>query len=325
MTPKVTLLTHTRLPLETVYSVWQMSKSDAPLMTPEEVQAQVPAEEVRDLFRRVIEQRIPISEHVDFVFALEGISVSWREQAVRHRIGTTPSPERVGIDIVPDLADSSFWSQSMRIMDMGRFADAGGYRLPESLSGKQCGPTSAEDLFRGTMHVIQTAYRSLVDAGVPMEDARELIPLGATHSMSWRLNIASLQHVIGKRSCWILQGGIWEPVIRGMVNELAEKVDPIFRTLATPPCIKRDKFSGCVFHEENARRYSGEDKLPVCPLHWSQHGGGDVGALGIRPGGNLVRDEEVQRRYLPLVDEMRARAEIYSRFWGRDPYSGERR
>lgn len=647
-TPKVTLLTHTALPLETVYSVWAASKGEDALLTPEQVRDNVDPAEVRKLFRAVIAQKIPVGEHVDFVFMFEHISVSWREQAVRHRIGTKPSPERVGADIVmadlPDLADSSFWSQcftgdtqirlldgtsptlselaarggefwvyscskdgrivpgrghsarktarkplveveldngahvrctadhlwmrrdgsyveaqnlesgeslmplytridrygyeqhrnldsgryeythrivdaelngelpwgqvvhhasfdklnndpaalqrmgkqehidyhaalivarmaadpaahsaalsaaqqkrwaelsegerdralervaaararidpnkrdaaasalmgerwadeawrekmtqilaangaktkgrrqsiqerarrsevgkqryarqkaagavpvgfnhkvvavrvldevedvyditvdehhnfalasgvfvhnSMRIQDMGSFADNMAYRVPESILQHE----HADRLltaYHHTMNMVQTTYKQLVALGIPMEDARELMPLGAQHRMSWKLNIGSLQHIVGKRGCWILQLGIWGPIIEGMINELAKKVDPIFSELVTPPCLKGDDFTGCIYHEENRRRYSGEDKGHApCPLHFKHH----------KLPESMAKSEdiaaadtpEVQERFkVPYAEQMRQRAEAYQKFWGRDPYSGKR-
>jgi len=312
--PKVTLLTWTMNPLETVYSVWQASKSEDELVTPFNVKTSVSQEEVERLFRAVIAQRIPIGEHVDFVFMLENVSVSWREQAVRHRIGTLPSPERVGVDIVmdqiPDLPDSSFWSQSMRIQNMSNFARKGAYRLPETVI--EAGPEMVS-LYKETMRLIERTYAVLVEEGVPMEDARELIPLGAQHRISWRLNIGSLQHIVGKRGCWILQLGIWGPVITGMVNELATKVHPVFRELVAPPCLKGDEFMGCIYHEECRRRYTGDDALPPCPLHLTYH---ELPAKGL---------EYVEAQFLyPRMEEMEERAEQYRVFWGRDPYTGER-
>ena len=73
--PKVTLMSSTNLPLETVYSVWEASKGIGPLKTPEQIKAEVPREEIEKLFRAVIAQHIPIGEHVDFVFMLENISI----------------------------------------------------------------------------------------------------------------------------------------------------------------------------------------------------------------------------------------------------------
>jgi thymidylate synthase ThyX len=333
-TPKVTLLSWTQHPLETVYSVWEASKGEGPLVTPQQVAQQMEddpeyAAKVRELFQAVILQKIPISEHIDFVFMIENISVSWREQAVRHRIGTTPSPERVGADYVmaeiPDLADSSWWSQSMRIQNMGQFATNMAYRVPDTLDGRMCEHEgkSARRVFDETMETIQDGYNALVEAGVPMEDARELMPLGAQHRMSWRLNIASLGHIVGKRGCWILQLGIWGPVIQGMIQELVEKVDPIFSEMVTPPCIKGDEFTGCVYHEENRRRYTGDDKLPPCTLHLRHHhlpermAKGDVIAQ--------AHTQEVQEEYdVPMAAIMRKKAEEYEKFWLRDPYTGKR-
>ncbi len=308
MKPKVTLLSWTHDPVQTVCDLWHASKSEAPL---DEVRARTPD---RALFRRIMAQKIPVSESLSFVFMLEGVSVSFREQMVRHRIGTKVG-QRLGVDIAPDLADSSYWSQSMRIMSMDSFADNEMYRIPETVKGRLAyGDTlmNAETLYKQTMKTIQDAYNTLVKAGVPMEDARDLIPLGAQHRISWTVNAAALAHVVGKRSCWILQHGLWGPVITGMIHELSTKVDPIFRDLAMPPCAKPSEapeddgwvFGDCVYHEENIRRVDGSDALPVCPLYANQVG------LDIEP------DSAV-----PMIQEMADRAKDYEKFWGRDPYT----
>jgi hypothetical protein len=153
---------------------------------------------------------------------------------------------------------------------------------------------------------IQGVYNALVASGVPMEDAREIIPLGAQHRISWSLNMSSLQHIVGERGCWILQLGLWGPIITGIVNELAEKVNPIFRELVTPPCIRNEKFGGCVYMEECRRRLVGEDGLPPCPLHLNYHN-----ANGEIFGGDI-----------PMKGDMEKRAEEYRIFWGRNPNTG---
>lgn len=345
MKPNVTLLNWTPDPMETVWSLWDQSKTEGPIRSPEWVKENVDPAEVEKLFRAVIAQRIPIGESLDFIFIIEGVSVSWREQAVRHRIGTKPSTERLGADIVhvdriPDLADSVWWSQSMRIQNMGEFADNDAYRTPDTLDGKVVqvkDPESgeqhtleAEALFRGTMSAVQQAYNALVAAGVPMEDARELIPLGAQHRLSWKLNMSALQHIVGKRGCWILQLGIWGPVIMGMIEELADKVHPIFRETVTPPCLKAgsDEFTGCTYHEECRRRYTGDDELPPCPLHLAQHhdpGGPDrVRLKVVNEDYTIPHPDTMVQVELPRRREMLERMEAYANFWGRDCYTGER-
>jgi len=310
--PKVTLLTWTKDPLETVYSVWWQSKNEKPLMTPDEVKENVPPSEVEELFKAVIAQRIPVGEHLDFVFVMENVSVSWREQAVRHRIGVKVGGERLGVDVIPNLADSSWWSQSMRIQNMGSFFSNGAYRMPKSLDAHP----EAKAVFCDIMCDIEAAYNNLIDMGVPMEDAREVIPLGAQHRISWKLNIGALQHIMEKRGCWILQLGTWGPIITGMVDELANKVHPVFRELVTPPCIRGDKFNSCVFMEECRRRLTGDDELPPCPLHYNYH------VLPESQRGMIPL--LVKKLEIPMKSEMMRRSEDYANFWGRDPFTGEK-
>lgn len=260
MKPKVTLLAHTTTPIETIYQVWELSKGNLPLDgIREDAFCLERPDRKRDIFERVVEAKIPVAENLDFVFLLENVSISFREQMVRHRIGVKVG-ERIGIDMVPDLADSTWWSQSMRILDMGRFATERAYREPNFK-----GPKSMLAYEQG-MHQMQDLYNFLIAQGESAEDAREVIPLGATHRITWKLNLAALQHIVGKRGCWILQGDLWEPIIRGMVEELATKVDPYFRTLIAPPCVKGGKYQKCVFEIDNDRRLHGLDDVPPCAL-----------------------------------------------------------
>jgi hypothetical protein len=312
--PKVTLYTHTHLPLETVYGVWEQSKSLAPLRSPEQIRDEVDPQEVRNTFRAVVQQRIPVGEHIDFVFILEDVCIAFREQMVRHRIGTKPSPERLGVDIIPDLAESSWWAQSMVIQDMGTYADRSSYQVPESMR-EHADSQHLINVLDGVHDVIQSAYNAFTAAGIPREDARTVIPLGALHRISWKLNMSSLLHIIAKRSCWVLQLSFWGPVIQGMIRELATKVDPIFRELATPPCIKinrdgSDKFTGCVLQEEARRRITGEDEMPPCPLHLTHHEKMSVSDI-MDPLKGLNQLTEFKRK-LPL----------YQEHWGRDPFTG---
>ena len=262
MIPKVTLISWTDRPIETVYVLWHASKDENELIHIDDVDEQ----EALELFNKVVAQNIPIGEHLNFVFMLENVSVSFREQMVRHRIGTTVG-DRLGADIVPDLSQSSWWSQSMRIMDMGTFYSQGHYRIPATVTTERSLKT-----YLSAMKHSQDAYNWLVSDGVPMEDARELIPLGAQHRISWALNLSALQHIIGKRSCWILQAPLWLPIIEGMVDELCEKIHPVFRNLAKPPCINSaNRYKQCAYQLENERRVDGLDAHDPCPLYLSEH------------------------------------------------------
>lgn len=275
----VTLLDWPRYPVETIYSLWKSSRDNEELMVPEKVREISGVDpkfkvEVEETFQKIVASRIPIAENLNFTFMLEGVSISLREQMVRHRVGVKVG-ERLGCDIIPDLASSTWWAQTMRILDLRNFAAEKNYRLPESLFGKTIKDRGedmdAEEFYKKQMGWIALAYRKLLEAGIPIEDARELLPLGVTHRVSWTLNLASIQHIVGKRGCWIAQSGIWEPVILGMVNELAIKVHPLFRRLIDPPCFEGGKWSGCKYKIEVERRISGEDEIPPCPLYMHHH------------------------------------------------------
>lgn len=328
--PKVTLIDWARDPMALTWQMWRASKDNDPLPSAEDVRGMVPEVELEDLFRKVLAQRIPVSEAIWFTFVLENVSVSWREQAVRHRIGIEVGP-RIGMDIVPDLAKSSWWSQSMRILNMGQFAAQRAYRLPDFsryIKGNK-DQERAEKRFHQAMNHAEDAYRRLVSLGLPEEEAREVIPLGAHHRISWTLNLAAIQHIIGKRSCWILQSVLWAPVIRGMVDEMTANVHPIFRELVQPPCVSEGKFKRCAFRLENARRAAGADPLPICPL-WAccdmkptdVKGTGleTLASPGMKPhmrAATLLKNPGA----VLLVKEMNQRAMEYLELWGRDPYT----
>jgi len=307
--PRVTLLSWTQLPIETIYSIWWASKSNNPLLTPEQVYngARDPDDNIglEDLFKRVLAQKIPVTESICFNFMMENVSVSWREQAVRHRVGHKHD-DRIGVDIVPDLTTSSWWSQSMRIQDMGKFASDGAYRVADSIAALKEKDEQLYNQYHFQMREIERTYSALVAAGVPMEDARDLMPLGAHHRISWSMNINSMAHIIGKRACWILQLGLWGPVIKGIVSELVAKVSPLFYELVTPPCIVDDDYKGCHFVHENERRITGEDDLPVCTMFTANEW-------------NLPCEFSQETRA-----RVNQRAKEYREFWGRDPYSGVR-
>lgn len=264
--PKVTLLSAPEFPLETLYVLRQSTLNNDPIRTPADIayeSLEMPSsgleEKVLAMFEEVLNEGIPIAETLHFVFMIENVSISFREQMVRHRIGVK-NGERLGVDIIPDLPDSTWWSQSMRVLDMSGFATNRQYRMPGGLTPQQ------EASFHSHMLAIEKCYQELLKDGVPAEEAREILPLGTTHRISWTLNMAAIKHILGKRACWILQAGLWAPVIQGMVNELADKVHPIFRKLVSPPCISKGKFSSCPFEGSNRERIQDGEPLPPCPL-----------------------------------------------------------
>jgi thymidylate synthase ThyX len=312
-------------PLRVIAAIWKQSKEVKPL---DQVLVEVQAmsdEELSTLLVAVMEG-VPVVEAVTFNFVLENVSISLREQLVRHRVGTKVD-QRVGVDweiqVIPDNADMSAWSQSMRLLDMSRFAEERRYRTPETVIA--LGPEAVRQwhMDMGTIEIMYARWAKQV----PLEDAREFIPLGATSRLSWAVNLRTLQHICAKRGCTILQLGVWGPIILGAVSELVKKVHPAFGTLVTPPCMKGDKYTGCIFPEDIRRRFEGEDgHLPVCPLY-----------IGRETTEQAARIQHAWRKaHAPEIDNgspvafpnqaaVEAEATRREVFWGRDPWTGERR
>ncbi len=343
--PKVTLLSWPMFPIETVYCLWHASRSNDPLPIPRDVASRrmdnpILDAEVEKLFTDVALSGIPVGESLNFVFMLENVTVSFREQMVRHRIGMKFG-ERLGVDIVPDLASSTWWSQTSRVLDQREFANEGRYTIPESLAGKKLGrekweagkkvpPMSvdglnAEDVYKNHMELTAHTYKRLIEAGVPIEDAREVLPSGIQHRLSWTLNLSAIKHVVGKRSCWVAQSGHWFPIITGMIEELCTKVDPIFRRLVDPPCFSKGKWDGCkVPFEEMSNRIKGSDEIPPCPLFLSKHPteAGHMADKGSTwwptPAGWCCDDNKRVVRNAKMRNE-------YGALWNRDPSTGDQR
>jgi len=324
---KVSLISAPSHPVGTLFYIWRQSRSNKPLPSPRQIeqllkypnasaqydsdifepehyeaiemlgfkrgQSQDCAASIRAEVEMILAESIPVVENLNFVFHLQGIPISLREQLVRHRLGTKLDP-RVGIDIIPEpiqglladgdlqhmdqvpnFHDSSWWAQTSRVVPFDTFYDEGRYIVPESLKGKQvqiahhpgCEPLTidAEEYYRNTMASLQEAYRALQKAGVHIEDCRQLVPVGATGDITWSVNLAAMIHILGKRSSWVSQAGLWEPVIMGMRKCLVE-VDPLFAVVGLPKCIKKGKYVGCPVAGTNVERIQGTDGMPPCPL-----------------------------------------------------------
>lgn len=345
--PSVKLISTIEYPIETIYCLWQASRSKGPVQMPFEIFEQRMSDEdfnrkVMDTFDHVISSAIPVSENLDFIFLIEDMPISLREQIVRHRIGHKFG-DNFGVDTIPGSVDSSWWSQSMRILDMGSFADAGDFYVPDTIGdqvlvnpqakGKDMSLAEAMEqigtargVYTELMKAIGQVYRILVDNGVPPEDARQVIPLAATSRISWKMNYMAAKHVLHRRGCWIAQLGMWRPIVVGMVDQLS-RIHPCFRKLINPPCFSRDEgFEGCPFPADNLKRVQGvEDPEPPCPLFLHHHRQLVLESLGPKDrkynpeiGRSWDASEPRDRqRFVQLQNEYRS-------LWQRNTWTGEK-
>ena len=149
-------------------------------------------------------------EHASYTFAVEGVSRALTHQLVRHRL-------------------ASYNQQSQRYV---KFKEEPPIVRPASVDTN---PEAAQ-AFNEAIEACWQAYDKLVQAGVPAEDARYILPNACETKIVMTMNIRELMHFFSNRCCNRAQ---WE--IRELAWKMLELVRPtapfIFRT-AGPGCMR---------------------------------------------------------------------------------------
>ena len=153
---------------------------------------------------------LSVLEHASFTFGIEGISRACSHQLVRHRL-------------------ASYSQQSQRyVSQKERFAAV----TPPSIDAHP----DLKSRFDALMGEIHQVYRELLDAGVPAEDARFVLPNAAETKIVVTMNARELLHFFNLRCCRRAQ---WE--IRAMAVEMlrpARRAAPLLFAQAGPGCVR---------------------------------------------------------------------------------------
>jgi thymidylate synthase (FAD) len=142
-------------------------------------------------------------EHINFTFAIEGVSRSLLAQLTRHR-------------------HFSYSVQSQRYVKFGSEDKSQGFDFVTPHSVKEKDITM---IFEDFMEFIQDAYDKLREAGVPAEDARYLLPNAATCNLVFTGNLRSILEFCSKRgngthAQWEIQE------LAELIKEEVVKVEP---------------------------------------------------------------------------------------------------
>lgn len=148
-------------------------------------------------------------EHVSYTFAVDGVSRALTHQLVRHRL-------------------ASFNQQSQRYV---KFTEGVETVKPDTVSRDE----EANRIFDEAINAVLEGYQKLLDAGIPAEDARYLLPNAAETKIVITMNIRELLHFFSLRCCNRAQ---WE--IREMAHRMLALVKP------TAPYIFMDAGAPCV-------------------------------------------------------------------------------
>ncbi|MGI6075881.1 MAG: FAD-dependent thymidylate synthase [Pyramidobacter sp.] len=138
-------------------------------------------------------------EHCSATYAVKGVSRTLLAQYSRHRIGVSLS-----------VQSQRYVSENTE-KNGGRIFD---YVTPPSIAAD---PERTEQ-YRDAMANAQMCYDSLIALGVPMEDARFVLPGGICTNFVTTVNLRSLMDVYEKRV--LVPGAQWE--VREMVRRMAE-------------------------------------------------------------------------------------------------------
>lgn len=157
-----------------------------------------------------------VAEHAVFTFQVEGISRACSHQLVRHRL-------------------ASYSQQSQRYVNMDGFEYVKPPSIDPELQVKYSGQ-SLEYTFDDMMDMIDGWYHYLIEAGIPEEDARYVLPNACCTNIVVTMNARELRHFFGERCCTRAQ---WE--IREMAEKMLEQVRAVAPVLfegVGPKCLR---------------------------------------------------------------------------------------
>lgn len=148
-----------------------------------------------------------VLEHASFTFSIEGASRALTHQLVRHRI-------------------ASYSQQSQRYVGIEDFKAV----YPQSIMDEP----DALLAYNDALFVIQKAYKEMVKAGVPKEDARYILPNATCTNIVVTMNGRELRHFFELRLCSRAQWEIRE-LASLMLTECRRVAPGLFHN-AGPKC-----------------------------------------------------------------------------------------
>ncbi|MDR0888528.1 MAG: FAD-dependent thymidylate synthase [Coriobacteriales bacterium] len=155
-------------------------------------------------------------EHASYTFAVEGVSRSLTHQLVRHRL-------------------ASYNQQSQRYV---KYTGEPEVIEPGSVSDDP----DTHATFNAAIEAAYSAYKALLDAGIPAEDARYVLPNACATKIVITMNIRELLHFFELRCCHRAQWEIQELANRMLA--LAKPTAPFIFMDAGAPCIREGCHEG---------------------------------------------------------------------------------
>lgn len=202
---RILLVDHTAEPELTVAAAARLCYSKK---NPSELKKDLQRDEAARLLRMIYELgHLSVYEHASFTFAVEGISRVTSHQLVRHRI-------------------ASYSQQSQRYVNLTGLEE---FVVPQSFR-----KTEMFEKIRDFFMEASKIYEELISNGVPIEDARYVLPQAVSTNIVVTMNGRELHHFFKLRLCRRAQWEIREMAAR-MLSEVL-KVAPVLFERAGPSC-----------------------------------------------------------------------------------------
>ena len=225
--PVVKLISKPENILKTVYTACRTCYSaDSPININENANDE---EKMLKLIRNVVASgHHSTIEHIQLSFAISNVSRACTHQLVRHRL-------------------MSFSQKSQRyVKEKGQFD----FLIPPTIERNP----QLREKFISFMGEISDKYQEFVDAGIPAEDARAVLPNAASSSLVASLNLRELIHLAQLRLCTRAQYEI-RTMVKAMCDEVV-KVEPWLKDYLVPKC----EFLGfCDEHKSCGRKITKEE------------------------------------------------------------------
>ncbi|GHT60734.1 flavin-dependent thymidylate synthase [Endomicrobiia bacterium] len=176
-----------------------------------EISEKFTKEKIKELLGKVISSgHNSVLEHASFTFGVEGVSRSLLAQLTRHRI-------------------ASFSVQSQRYV---KFKNGVEFVVPETIKRDKNLLGKYNNFLKNT----EKLYKEFLDADIPAEDARYILPNASTTKIVITMNTRELRHFFSLRSCNRAQWEIRDMTCRML--SLVRREAPLLFSDAGPDCIR---------------------------------------------------------------------------------------
>lgn len=226
--PKVHMVSYTKQPLLTTVWAWDIMHNSNPAKSLYEFKKQKTEKEILNIFRNQIAKspHQTVFEYINTVWFFDNVSRAFQQQLTRHRL-------------------ASYSIQSLRVVPQEGFADKKRYHLSDKVRTTYM----AESFYRNAMKKIQNMYKKAIDLGLPVEDARGLLPLNIYSPITMAINFRSLVHLLGLRFCKTTQGE-FRCVAEAMKEEVRRNLGDAFAEMICATC---DRIKKCLVENPEYR------------------------------------------------------------------------